>query len=131
KEPMTNMVVTFQGAEDKPFAALATVKTPYPWTKDPDKITVLIPGREKPEEKEATRFTPKIKQLVNNPPNAIPLDPKSMPASTNPVNQLNSLVYSIRTILEGNKEDPRNETQGLLKDGDDLAVELHKAGLAH
>lgn len=131
KDPMANNAVTFQNLGGKTVAQLVSIKTPYAWGKDPDKITILIPGAQRAEEKNATRWVKG--DLTGSDPIAIPVDPKSMPATSNPANLLSKAIYDMRLILEGNKnpDDPTHETPGILHDGDDLATELHKLALIH
>jgi hypothetical protein len=59
------------------------------------------------------------------------VDPKTSAALTSEVliARLNKAVYDLRIQLNGNKENPTNETPGLVKMAEDLANELHKASL--
>ena len=103
------------------------MKTPYAWGKDPDKITVLVPGAQKPEGEEGDALGEgrSHRQRSDRHP-ARPEDDAGGDESGQRHQQgdLRDCASSSR----GNKspDDPRNGTPGLLKDGDDLANRLHK-----
>jgi hypothetical protein len=131
KEPMVNFSVLFRGeGQNKVVAELVPIKEPFSWKGEfPAGYTITKLENNKPAEKKATRWTKG--DLVASDPIGVPVDPKSMAGFTNEVlvQRLNKALYDIRQDLEGNKEDPTRETAGLLKDGEDLANELHKASL--
>src|SRR5262249_18464580 len=101
---------------------------PYPWGKDPDKSTILVPAGQKSEEKNATRWLKG--DLTGSDPVYIPVDPKTVPIASNAQVLLLKAMVDIKTILNGNKDDPTKETGGRLKDGDDLADSRHKIAIA-
>jgi hypothetical protein len=131
KEPMANFSVLFRGeGQNKVVAELVPNKEPFTWKGDfQPSYSITRLENNKPTEKKATRWVKG--DLVGSDPIVVPVDPKSMAGFTNEVlvQRLNKALYDIRQDLEGNKEDPTRETAGLLKDGEDLANELHKASL--
>lgn len=131
KEPVANFSVLFRGeGQNKVVAELVPNKEPFAWKGEfPAGYTITKLENNKPAEKKATRWVKG--ELVASEPVVVPIDPKSMAGFTSEVwvQRLNKALYDIRQDLEGNKEDPTRETAGLLKDGEDLAQELHKASL--
>jgi hypothetical protein len=78
-------------------------------------------------EKEVKRY--QKGDLPGNDLTAIPLDPKTtgvLSADAN-VRDFASLMIELRKELTGTHDNPTTETPGLLKIGEDLAVELKKA----
>ncbi|HVY49451.1 MAG TPA: hypothetical protein VHB21_26345, partial [Minicystis sp.] len=136
KEPPTNFAVLFVKNGDKLFGELTPVKEPFPFSaKDwPGKITVTkIEGR-KPVEKQATRFSGGGKEKADfggETALVVPVEPQSVAQFTTDAiaGKLAKAIYDVREALEGKKDDPTHETAGLIKDGDDLANELHKIAL--
>lgn len=134
KEPVLNFSVVFRRDGEKTVAELVPHKEPFPFAGNwPEKykITRLERGPQgaKPVEKEAVRWTKG--ELVATDPQAIPVDPPSVAAFTSEqlVFRLAKELRDLRQRLEGNNEDP-NAPTALLKQGDDLANDLHKIALA-
>jgi hypothetical protein len=131
KEPMANFSVLFRSeGQNKVVADLVPNKEPFSWKGDyPPSYTITKLENNKPAEKKATRWLKG--ELLGNDPIAVPVDPRSMAGFTNEVlvQRLNKALYDIRRDLEGNKEDPTQDIPGLIKIGEDLANELHKASL--
>ncbi len=131
KEPMANFSVLFRAdGQNKVVAELVPIKEPFGWKADfPGNYTITKLENNKPAEKKATRWVKG--DLTGGDPIGVPVDPKSMAGFTSEVliQRLNKAIYDIRLILEGNQEDQTKPIAGLLKDGDELANELHKASL--
>ncbi|MCC6558249.1 MAG: formin [Polyangiaceae bacterium] len=134
KEPVVNFSVIFAKDGDKTLAELVPNKDAFPFGKPfPEKIKILRTERTqqgaKQVEKEVARWTKG--ELTGSDPLAIPVTPQSTAALTSEqvVFKLAGAMRDIRQLLEGKKDDPTNETAGLLKEGDDLANELHKIAL--
>lgn len=131
KEPMANFSVLFRSeGQNKVVADLVPNKEPFSWKGEfPPSYAITKLENNKPAEKKATRWLKG--ELLGNDPIAVPVDPRSMAGFTNEVlvQRLNKALYDIRQDLQGNKEDPTRETPGLIKDGEDLANDLHKASL--
>lgn len=135
EEPLANFSVVFRRDGDKTLAELVPNKAPFPFGKDwPAKYTVSRLERTqqgvKPADKEATRWTKG--DIAGGDLQALPVDPQSVAAFTSEqiVFKLRSALIDVRQLLEGKKDDPTSETPGLIKEGDDLANELHKISLA-
>ncbi|MFO0761763.1 MAG: formin [Byssovorax sp.] len=135
KDPMAGFSVLFSGSQGKVSAELVQNKEPFLWKNDfPASYTVVKLEGAKTAEKKVSRWVKG--DLPGNDPQVIPVDPKSM-AGTIPrwagtgsaewFRRLNEGILTIRVILNGNSDDPTRPVPGLLKDGDDLATELHKA----
>jgi hypothetical protein len=130
KDPVVNFSVLFRNDGPKTIAELVPNKEPFALKGDfPGTYSVTRLENNKPAEKKATRWTKG--ELVGSDPIAVPVDPKTTAAFTNDalVGQLSKAFRDLREQLEGNKNDPTNEKPGLVKQGDDLAQELHKASL--
>jgi hypothetical protein len=131
KEPMANFSVLFRGdGPGKVAAELVPNKEPFAWKGEfPANYAITKLENNKPAEKKATRWTKG--DLVGSDPIVVPIDPRSMAGFTSEVmvQRLNKALYDMRQDLQGNKEDPTRETPGLLKQGEDIANELHKASL--
>ncbi|MFT3765328.1 MAG: formin [Minicystis sp.] len=127
--PVANFSVVFRSEGGKTVVAeLVPNKEPFSWKGDYPgsyKVTRLENG--KPAEKNATRWVKG--DLPGNDLTAIPVDPKSVAAFTSEqlIGKLIKGVYDMRQDLEGNKDNPTNETPGLVKMAEDLANELNKA----
>jgi hypothetical protein len=129
KEPKANFSVVFRTEGGKTVVGeLVPNKEPFGWKGTyPDSYTVIRQESGRPADKKANRWVKG--DLPGNDLTAIPLDPRSVAAFTSEqlVGKLAKAIYDMRNDLEGNKEDVRNETPGLVKMADDLANELHKA----
>lgn len=131
ENPVVNFSVTFRGDNKGMLAELIPNKDPFEIGKDwPESYTILRQERSqqgvKTVEKKANRW--KKGDLTASDPVVIPVDPSSVAAFTSEqlVYKLSSALLNIHQLIEGNKDDPRNETAGLLKDGEQLVVELRK-----
>ena len=131
KEPMAHFSVVFRTEGPKNVVAeLVPNKTPFSWKGDYPasiKVTRLQNGR--PAERSATRWVKG--DLPGNDLMAIPVDPTSVAAFTSEqlIGKLMKGMYDLRVQLEGNKENPTNETPGVLKMAEDLVTALHKASM--
>lgn len=129
-EPVANYAVIFSGGDKKTIAELVPIKEPFSWKGDfPAGFTVTKYENGKPAEKKANRWTKG--DLTGSDPVGIPVDPKSTASFTSDVliQRLNKMIYDMRQSLVGNPEDPTNPKPGLLKESEDIAVELHKASM--
>ncbi|WP_437683741.1 formin [Sorangium sp. So ce131] len=133
-EPVVNFSVVFRRDGDKTLAELVPNKAPFPFGKDwPAKYSVTRVERSqqgaKEVEKEATRWTKG--DLAGGDLQALPVDPQSVAGLTSDqiALKLRGAIRDINQLLNGNKDNPATETPGLLKEGDDLANELHKISL--
>ncbi len=129
KEPMVNFAVLFSGSGK--YAELVQVKEPFKaagndWPKEFTIVQAAAGG--KTAEKKASRWA---KGDLDG--NVIAVEPKSVAGFSNDaiVGRLSKALYDVREMLDGKKDpnDPAHETNGLVKDGEDLAIELHKASL--
>ena len=135
KEPVVSFSVVFKKDGEKMLAELVPNKEPFPFggTAWPEKYKINRPERTpqgvKAVEKDAVRWVKG--ELTGNDPLVLPVDPQSVAAFTSEqlVFKLAGALRDLRQLLEGNKENPTTETAGLLKEGDDLANELHKISL--
>jgi hypothetical protein len=130
--PVANFSVVFRAEGGKNVVAeLVPNKEPFAWKSAdfPEKIKVTRLEGQRAAEKTANRWVKG--ELPGNDLTAIPVDPKSVAAFTSEqlVGKLIKGVYDLRVQLAGNKDNPTNETPGLVKMADDLANELHKASL--
>lgn len=129
--PMANFSVIFRSEGGKSVVAdLVPNKDPFSWKGDfPGKYKVIKTENGRPADKDANRWAKG--ELPGNDLTAIPVDPKSMANLTGEVfvGRLSKAIYDMKLELQGNQENPTNPTPGLLKSGDDLANELHKASL--
>lgn len=126
--PVVNYSVLFRSEGGKVVADLVPNKDNFPWKGDfPGKYKVAT----KPTEKEVVRWV-KGDLTGGSDTIAIPIDPKTTAAfaSDPAVGRFYKALIDMRTALQGNKDNPTTETPGLLKDGEDLANELHKAAAA-
>lgn len=133
-DPVASFSVTFRGDNKGMLAELVPNKDPFALAKDwPESYTILKPERSaqgtKSVEKKASRW--KKGDLTGNDPVVIPVSADSVAAFTSEklVFQLTKALLDAIQVTQGNKEDPSHETAGLLKDGDDLVVELHKLAI--
>jgi hypothetical protein len=126
--PMANFSVVFRQEGKNVAAELVPNPAPFGWKTDWNekyKVTKIEGG--KPAEKEVKRYVKG--DLPGGDLTGIPVDPKTTAAFTSDVmlGRLNKAIYDLRQELEGNKDNPTNETPGIMKSGEDLANELHKA----
>lgn len=122
--PVVNYSVLFRSENGKVVADLVQNKDTFSWKGDfPAKYKVVG----KPADKEVTRWVKG--ELPGGDATAIPIDPKTTAVfATDPnVGRFYKALLDMRTVLQGNKDNPTTETPGLLKDGEDLVNELHKA----
>lgn len=129
--PVAHFSVVFRSEGAKNVVAeLVPNKDPFNWKGDyPANYKVMRLEGGKPAEKSATRWVKG--DLPGNDLTAIPVDPRSVAAFTSEqlIGKLIKAMYDMRLDLEGNKENPTNETPGLVKMADDLATELRKASM--
>jgi hypothetical protein len=134
EEPVVNFSVVFRRDGEKALAELVPNKEPFPFGKEwPARYKVSRLERSqqgvKAVEKEISRW--QRGDITGVDPLALPVDPATVAAFTSEqlVFKLAGAMRDIRQLLEGNKDNPAAETSGILKDGDDLANELHKISL--
>ena len=127
--PVANFSVVFRSEGGKTVVAeLVPNKEPFGWKGDyPGNYKVMRLEGGRPAEKSATRWVKG--ELPGNDLTAIPVDPKSVAAFTSEqlIGKLIKGVYDMRIELDGAKDNPTNETPGLVKMAEDLAIELKKA----
>jgi hypothetical protein len=133
KSPKSAFSVLFHTEYGKGVVAeLAPNKEPFVWKNDfPASYAVLKLEGGKSAEKKAARYQKGELPGNGSDPIAVPVDPKTTAGLTGEllIQRLNKAVYDLRVALDGNKDNPTNETPGLVKQADDLANELHKASL--
>lgn len=137
KEPKGKYSILFRADGSKGIVGdLASNKEPFPWANFPASLTVIKLENGKPAEKKATRWVKG--DLTGSDPIVVPIDPKGMvgiagiqTTADASLIQLRKAIYNLRQDLDGNKENPSQETPGLIKMGDDLANDLHKHSLTH
>jgi hypothetical protein len=125
--PVVNYSILFRSDGGKVVGDLVPNKDTFPWKGDfPGKYKVVS----KPTDKDVVRWV-KGDLTGGSDTIAIPIDPKTTAAFSTEVfsGRLIKAIAEMREALNGNKDNPTNETPGLLKNGDDLANELHKACL--
>ena len=122
----------FRGDSKGVVAELVPNKEPFAFGKDwKDSYTVLKKERDKSVEKNATRY--KKGDLPGTDPLVVPVAPESVAAFTS-----EQLVYklggamrdAVRSIQGTSDEATGQETPGLLKSGEDLAIDLKKVAIA-
>jgi hypothetical protein len=127
--PVANFSVIFRNEGGKQMVAeLVPNKEPFSWKGDhPGSYTILKLEGGKTAEKKATRWVKG--DLQGSDPIAIPIDPKTTAAFSSEVliGRMTKALYDMRVELNGNKDNPTNETPGLIKMGEDLANDLNKA----
>lgn len=114
-----------------------------PWKADGGwPMTYSIVGTEegRPMVREVVRWVgqaTKYEDLAMYPPFAIPVVPSRAATATATAATMHEAVFKlrwavrdVRELLDGNREDPANEVQGLLKQGEDLARDLSALGRA-
>ena len=131
-DPVVNFSVMFRGDSKGVVAELVPNKEPFAFGKDwKDSYTVLKKERDKSVEKNATRY--KKGDLPGTDPLVVPVAPESVAAFTS-----EQLVYklggamrdAVRSIQGTSDEATGQETPGLLKSGEDLAIDLKKVAIA-
>jgi len=132
KAPVMNFSVLFRGDQKGVIAELVPVKDPFEIGKDwPANYAVMRPERTqqgiKSVEKKYNRYT-KGDLPGGGDPVLIPVDPTSTAIFTSQevVRNLRKAFVDLREVLKGNHDDPRNETDGLVGDGDKLVTEIQK-----
>lgn len=128
--PVAGYSVVFRTDSGKVVADLLPNASPFPWKGDfPEKYKVNKPEGKTTTEKEVKRY--QKGDLPGGDLTGVPIDPKTtgVLANNDSVRNFLRIMLDMRTILQGNKDNPTTETPGLLKDGEDLVQELHKASL--
>jgi len=129
KAPVAHFSVVFRFEGQKTVVAeLVPNKAPFAWKSDyPASYKVTRIENNKPVEKSANRWVKG--DLPGNDLTAIPVDPRTVAAFTSEqlVGKLIKGVYDMRSQVAGNKDNPTNETPGVVKMAEDLVLELHKA----
>ncbi len=132
KEPVSNFSVIFRdGGSGKTYAEFVPNKEPFKWKGDfPEKYKITMLQNNKPVEKEVARW--QKGSLTASDPLAIPVDPVTTAGFTSDVivSRLSAALYDLRKKLEGDESMPTAPVVGLIKEGDDLAHNLHKISLA-
>lgn len=135
KEPVINYSVIFRPEGSKGILAeLVPNKTPFAigteWAKEYPILKVEGQGAQaKQVEKKAVRWLKG--DLTGNDPVAIPVSPQTTAfLADKVVPQLRLKIADQIEIINGQNKGMPNETDGLFKDGDNLATELHKLSLA-
>lgn len=134
KEPKFELAVVFGGAPEKMMAELVRVKDPFKVQGDWPKETkimqrAMVQGKRTEVEKKANRW---IKgDLTGDPPVIIPIEPSSVAGFTSDTTilQLRKAMLDVKSLLDGDRSDPQNETQGLIKMGETLANDLNNLSL--
>lgn len=135
KEPVVAFSVVFGPEGSKGMAAeLVKNKEPFklgePWK---DSYEILKTERTQQGVKEVPKKANRWQKgdLTGSDPVVIPVQPASVAGFTSEavVAQLSKNLRELRETIEGRKDDP-DAPPGLLKQGDDLVTELHKAALA-
>ncbi len=127
KDPVANFAVVFNGGDKKVAAELVQIKEPFAWKGEyPASITIVKVENGKPADKKATRWVKG--DLTGSDPVAIPVEPKSIAGLTSDqsLRALSVMIDKMQGRLHGNPDDAQNPTPGLLKQGDDIAADLHK-----
>jgi hypothetical protein len=122
--PVANYSVTFRSEGGKVVADLVQNKDNFAWKGDfPAKYKIAA----KPADKDVVRWV-KGDLTGGSDTIAVPIDPKTTAAfaSDPAVGRFYKALLDMRTVLQGNKDNPTTETAGLLKDGEELVNELHK-----
>lgn len=137
KDPMASFAVFFSGGDKKVVAEIAEIKDPFAIKGEfPATFTVKRLDGGKPADKKVTRW---IKgDLTGNDTIAIPIEVKSTTgltseqlmkaglASDQSMKTVSLMFDRIQKSLHGNPDDPTNPKPGLLKECEDIAVDLHK-----
>jgi len=134
KDPKFAFAVVFGGPPEKMAAELVRVKDPFKlkadWPKElPIMKREMVQGRPKEVEKKAARW---IKgDLTGETALIIPVDPQSVAGFTSDqtVLSMRKAMIDMKTLLDGDRSDPQNETMGLVKMGEALANDLNNLGL--
>lgn len=134
-EPHVGFSVIFRPERDKGMMAeLVPNRDPFRLGADfPSEYTVLAPemaqGQRRSVEKKVKRWV--RGDLTGGDPIAVPVTPQTMAfAADKVVPQLRLGIEELLGVLRGKNMGTHLETNGLIKDGADLADELHKLSLA-
>lgn len=134
KEPKFELAVMFGGAPEKMVAELVRVKTPFKlqgdWPKElPIMARQMVQGKKKEVERKANRWVKG--DLTGENPVIIPVEPSSVAGFTSDqtVIQLRKSLIEMKQALDGDRSDPQNETQGLIKLGEQLSADLNNLSL--
>jgi hypothetical protein len=110
------------------------VKDPFKvqgdWAKEvPIMARQMVQGKKQEVEKKATRWLKG--ELTGSEPIILPVEPSSVAgfSSDQTVISLRKAMIDVKQLLDGDKSDPQNETQGLVKAGQALAAELNNISL--
>ncbi len=134
KEPKLGFAVVFGGPPEKMMAELVRFKDPFvakgDWPKEiPIMKREMVQGKKQEVEKKATRWLKG--DLTGSDPIILPVEPSSVAgfSSDQTVISLRKAMIDVKQLLDGDKSDPQNETQGLVKAGQALAAELNNISL--
>jgi hypothetical protein len=130
KTPMANFSVLFRSEGGRVVAELVPNKEPFGWKGDwAPSYTINKFEQGKAVDKKVSRYVKGEIPGNGSDPLAIPMDPKSIAGFTGEVlvARLIKAVNDMRLDLAGNQADERNPIPGLVKQSEDLAVELTKA----
>jgi hypothetical protein len=134
KEPPAAFAIVLGRRGDNTAAELVTIKEPFLFAKDwPKEFKITKLEGNKPVDKAATKWGGgKADVIGGETAVAFPVEPRSVAAFTTEqqVAKLNLKLYELRSVLEGKKDNPTQETPGLVKDGEVLVDELHKIAIA-
>ena len=133
KEPVVHFSVLFRSEGQKGVVAeLVPNKEPFKLAGDwPGKLTILKTERSaqgaKQVDKPADRWAKG--DLAGT---VVPVDPPSVAALTSQelVGKLIKTLRDTRQLMEGNQDDPTHPSAGLMKEGEDLATQLHQVAIA-
>jgi hypothetical protein len=131
KEPIVNYSVFFRPEGSKGIVAeLVPNKEPFPIAKDfPKEYTITKLEGGKPVEKKAKRW--EKGDLTASDPIVIPVTPQTTSfIADKAVPALRIKILEQIEAIAGKNKDTPQETAGLLKEGEELANELHKLSLA-
>jgi hypothetical protein len=131
--PMANFSVLLRVDGNHVVGELVPNPTPFAWKGDqPEKYKITQMQGGKAVEKEAKHFPAAKGDLGSGDTWAVPLDPKGTGALGTEGIAIARFTRALGEMLEalrGNDSNPQDPKPGLLKTGEDLAIELHKASL--
>ena len=131
KDPIVNYSVFFRPEGSKGIVAeFVPNKEPFAFGKDfPKEYTITKLESGKPAEKKAKRW--EKGDLTGSDPIVIPVTPQTTSfLADKAVPQLRVKIAEYLQVINGKDKDTPQETKGLLKEGEDLVIELHKLALA-
>lgn len=131
KEPVVNYSVIFRPEGSKGMVAeFVPNKEPFKLAADfPKEITITKLENNKPVEKKAKRW--EKGDLTASDPIVLPVTPQTTSfLADKAVPALRVKILEQLEAINGKNKDTPQETSGLLKEGDELANELHKLSLA-